>query len=148
MGGELYSTNLTIGSPPQRTEVSVDTGSSDLWVVYTDNQICGAVNAMCDELGTYDPSESDTSQPLSDQFQIQYGDMSWARGYYAIDTLSIANAELPEVQFGIAIDSSIDSKPSAPKPPIAFYPPDKANPRRGHPRHRLPNQRRLARNLP
>ncbi|KAL2861980.1 aspartic peptidase domain-containing protein [Aspergillus pseudodeflectus] len=108
MGGELYSTNLTIGSPPQRTEVSVDTGSSDLWVVYTDNQICGAVNAMCDELGTYDPSESDTSQPLSDQFQIQYGDMSWARGYYAIDTLSIANAELPEVQFGIAIDSSID----------------------------------------
>jgi hypothetical protein len=110
MGGELYSTNLTIGSPPQRAEVSVDTGSSDLWVVYTNNQICGAVNAMCDELGTYDPSDSDTAEPLSDEFQIQYGDNSWATGYYAIDTLTIVDAELPQVQFGVAIESSIDSK--------------------------------------
>ncbi|KAL3458440.1 aspartic peptidase domain-containing protein [Aspergillus heterothallicus] len=107
-GYSLYSTNLTVGDPPQRVEVSVDTGSSDLWVVYTYNEICGAVNAMCDSLGTYDPEESDTSEPLSDQFQIQYGDMSWATGYYAIDTLSIAGAEVPQVQFGVAIDSSID----------------------------------------
>jgi hypothetical protein len=147
MGGELYSTNLTIGSPPQRAEVSVDTGSSDLWVVYTNNQICGAVNAMCDELGTYDPSGSDTAEPLSDEFQIQYGDNSWATGYYAVDTLTIVDAELPQVQFGVAIESSIDSKSP---PPLASHPihPDRADFSRGHPRHRLPNQRRLARNLP
>ncbi|KAL2837046.1 aspartic peptidase domain-containing protein [Aspergillus pseudoustus] len=108
MGGELYSTNLTLGTPAQRVEVSVDTGSSDLWVVYTGNEICSASNAMCDSLGTYDPEESDTSEALSDQFQIQYGDMSWATGYYAIDTLSIVDAEVPQVQFGVAIDSSID----------------------------------------
>ncbi|KAL2818076.1 aspartic peptidase domain-containing protein [Aspergillus granulosus] len=108
MGGQLYSTNLTVGSPPQRVEVSVDTGSSDLWVVYTHNQICSAVNAMCDSLGTYDPMESETAEPLSDEFQIKYGDMSWAAGYYARDTLTIVDAEVPEVQFGIALDSSID----------------------------------------
>ncbi|KAL2870120.1 pepsin-like aspartic protease [Aspergillus lucknowensis] len=108
MGGDLYSTNLTVGNPAQRVEVSVDTGSSDLWVVYTYNEVCGAYGARCGSLGTYDPAESSESDTLSDRFSITYGDQSWAEGYYAIDTLEIAEAGLPEVQFGVATASNID----------------------------------------
>ncbi|KAL4928933.1 pepsin-like aspartic protease [Aspergillus undulatus] len=107
-GGEIYSTNLTIGDPPQRVEVTVDTGSSDLWVLSTYNRVCEAQGARCDSLGTYDPMTSDSSDPLSHRFSIVYGDISWAEGYYAIDTLTIEDAELPEVQFGVAMSSSID----------------------------------------
>lgn len=61
--------------------------------------------------GTYDPDSSSSFNALSDGFTIQYGDNSWARGYYAVDTLSIENAKVPEAQFGVATDSSIDSTP-------------------------------------
>ncbi|KAL4914592.1 aspartic peptidase domain-containing protein [Aspergillus aurantiobrunneus] len=108
MAGDIYSTNLTIGNPPQPVEVSVDTGSSDLWVVYTYNQVCALQGARCDALGTYDPRTSESSNTLSDVFQIQYGDRSWAAGYYTVDTLEIEDVELPEAQFGVAISSSVD----------------------------------------
>ncbi|KAL2813458.1 aspartic peptidase domain-containing protein [Aspergillus cavernicola] len=108
MGGELYSANLTIGTPPQRAEVSVDTGSADLWVVHDDNEVCGASGARCNSLGTYDPLSSSSSDTLPDEFTIEYGDQSWAEGYYAVDTLEIADAELPQVQFGVALSSNID----------------------------------------
>ncbi|KAL5001709.1 aspartic peptidase domain-containing protein [Aspergillus recurvatus] len=108
MGGDIYSTNLTIGNPPQPVEVSVDTGSADLWVVYSDNPVCDVRGARCDDYGTYDPSSSRSYDGLSEEFSIEYGDSSWAEGYYAIDTLTIENAEIPEVQFAVAVESSLD----------------------------------------
>ncbi|KAL4938737.1 aspartic peptidase domain-containing protein [Aspergillus oleicola] len=107
-GGDIYSTNLTLGNPPQRVEVSVDTGSSDLWVLNTYNRVCSAQGARCDSLGTYDPTSSDSAEALDDQFSIEYGDTSSAEGYYAVDTLTIEGAEIPEAQFGVAIQSNID----------------------------------------
>ncbi|KAL5045004.1 hypothetical protein BDW71DRAFT_198649 [Aspergillus fruticulosus] len=108
MGGDIYSTNLTIGNPPQAVEVSVDTGSADLWVVYSDNPVCVVRGTRCDDFGTYDPSSSRSYDGLSDEFSIEYGDGSRAEGYYAIDTLTIENVEIPEVQFAVAVESSID----------------------------------------
>ncbi|KAI9369661.1 aspartic peptidase domain-containing protein [Aspergillus egyptiacus] len=108
MGGELYSANLTVGNPPQRAEVSVDTGSADLWLVYAQNAICAQSGSRCDTLGTYDPADSSSAEPLSDRFSIEYGDRSWAEGYYMRDRLEIADAEVPQVQFGVALASSID----------------------------------------
>ncbi|KAL4973821.1 aspartic peptidase domain-containing protein [Aspergillus desertorum] len=108
MGGDIYSTNLTIGNPPQPVEVSVDTGSADLWVVYSGNPVCDVRGTRCDEFGTYDPNSSRSYDGLSDEFSIKYGDSSWAEGYYGIDTLTIENAEIPEVQFAVAVQSSID----------------------------------------
>lgn len=135
MGGDIYSTNLTLGNPPQRVEVSVDTGSSDLWVVYSDNEICGIEGAQCDSFGTYDPRESKNANTLSDRFSIEYGDSSWAEGYYAIDSLTIEDAEVPEAQFAVAIASGIDSKLHA----VTSIP--SANPTRGHPRYRVSRKR-------
>lgn len=110
MGGDIYSTNLTLGSPPQRVEVSVDTGSSDLWVVYSDNGICDIEGARCDSFGTYDPSDSKNANTLPDRFSIEYGDSSWAEGFYAVDSLVIEDAEVPKAQFAVAMASGIDSK--------------------------------------
>ncbi|KAL5336893.1 aspartic peptidase domain-containing protein [Aspergillus crustosus] len=97
MGGDIYSTNLTVGNPPQAVEVSVDTGSSDLWVVHSSNAVCRSRGSQCDSLGTYDPLDSRDANTLSDEFSIQYGDRSWAEGYYAVDTLDIAGADVPEI---------------------------------------------------
>ncbi|KAL3478918.1 aspartic peptidase domain-containing protein [Aspergillus californicus] len=108
MGGDIYSANLTVGTPPQQVEVSVDTGSSDLWVVYSSNEVCTARSSRCDSLGTYDPNDSSTSTTTTAEFEIVYGDQSWARGYYATDTIEIGDAEVPQLQFGIAMTSSID----------------------------------------
>ncbi|KAL4746278.1 hypothetical protein BDW72DRAFT_207467 [Aspergillus terricola var. indicus] len=108
MGGDIYSTNLTVGDPPQAVEVSVDTGSADLWVVYSENPVCNVRGAHCDDSGTYDPNASTSFDGLTDEFSIEYGDSSWAEGYYGIDTLTIADAEVPEVQFAVAVESSID----------------------------------------
>ncbi|KAL4902147.1 aspartic peptidase domain-containing protein [Aspergillus multicolor] len=108
MGGDIYSTNITIGDPPQWVTVSVDTGSADLWVVSSENPVCDVRGTRCDEFGLYNPNSSTSYVALSDEFGISYGDRSWAEGHYAIDTISIENADIPGVQFAVATSSSID----------------------------------------
>ncbi|RDW81601.1 pepsin-like aspartic protease [Aspergillus mulundensis] len=108
MGGDIYSTNITIGDPPQSLTVSVDTGSADLWVVSAENPVCDVRGTRCDDFGLYNPNSSTSYVPLSDEFGISYGDRSWAEGHYATDTVSIENADIPGVQFAVATSSSID----------------------------------------
>lgn len=101
--------DITIGTPPQKLTLAVDTGSSDFWVNSVGVTYCSvdANKAECTEFGTYNPDRSTTRKPSEDFFQVSYADGVGASGNFAKDTIRIAGVEVPEFQFGVA-DSSGD----------------------------------------
>lgn len=43
----LYYAEAAVGTPPQRVNLQIDTGSSDTWVVYSGNPVCAS--RACDQ---------------------------------------------------------------------------------------------------
>lgn len=78
---------VTIGTPPQIIDVSLDTGSSELWV----NPYCaGSYNpTVCDALPRYDPTNSSTAVDQDTTFDISYGTGD-VEGEYWRDTVTLA----------------------------------------------------------
>ncbi len=97
----LYFINLTLGTPPQKFRVQLDTGSSDLWVLGQQSDLCTQQPAQCQVSGTFNHSVSSTFKEVSNNFQIVYGDGSYAEGIYATDTLGIGGQTIDTLQFGI-----------------------------------------------
>lgn len=81
VGDVSYNLNVYLGSNSQVSNVMIDTGSSDLWVV-TQN---------------YDPSSSSSSKDSGEPFSIQYADGTSENGELYLDTLSFASGS-PTVQ--------------------------------------------------
>lgn len=58
LGGDIsnrkirYLTNITVGTPPQRLSVRLDTGSADLWIPSADSKMCQDFAETCFELGS------------------------------------------------------------------------------------------------
>lgn len=86
----FYDTEITLGTPPQKFTVDLDTGSSDLWVVAN-----GSANA-------YDPKKSSTYSDYKPGFSINYGDGSHASGDWVKDTLTFGGASVPQFVFAAA----------------------------------------------
>ncbi|PYI11034.1 secreted aspartic protease [Aspergillus sclerotiicarbonarius CBS 121057] len=97
-----YTMNITLGTPGQKVSVTLDTGSSDLWVNAGNSSAC-----PCD-YGTYNSSDSSTYEYVNDEFEIQYVDNSEAIGDYVNDTLQFANVTLTSFTFAVAYDSDSD----------------------------------------
>lgn len=118
---EFYSTELDIGSPPQRMEVVVDSGSADTWVMASSNPFCSS-NAKngnsknhtyegkaitktinCGGLTTLDVNSSSQFHDLHvGRFYINYTDGSFADGYWASDKVTAGGADVSGLQFGVA----------------------------------------------
>lgn len=111
-GGGYYA-QVTVGTPPQTVDLIVDTGSSDVWVLDSDANLCKSMSMQnyygyC--LSTYDPSKSSTYSVVSDNtFTIQYVDGSGAEGDYIKDNFSIGGADIEALQMGLAENSTINS---------------------------------------
>ncbi|KAH6669845.1 aspartic peptidase domain-containing protein [Halenospora varia] len=82
--------------------VSIDTGSSELWV----NPDCGNVEVrdLCDTLSRHHPENPTTAKDLKNTFSINY-DLGSTTGEYSTDNLAIGGAKITTQQFGVAIFS-------------------------------------------
>ncbi|KAI3406379.2 SAP7 [Candida oxycetoniae] len=85
----LYYTTLSIGNPGQELSVMIDTGSSDLWVVGTQNPNCdfNGGSSECSKYGSFDKLKSSTFTPKDDVFELNYFDGSIAEGLYCYDDI-------------------------------------------------------------
>ncbi|KAI9299770.1 aspartic peptidase domain-containing protein, partial [Cunninghamella echinulata] len=92
-----YLVQVSIGTPPQDFTLTLDTGSSDLWVPSTS---CPTSNCP---VKRFDPSSSSTfKKPQTpSEFNITYGKGA-ASGVYGVDVVSIGGASVPEQLFGLA----------------------------------------------
>ncbi|KAI1779416.1 aspartic peptidase domain-containing protein [Hypoxylon cercidicola] len=111
-GGGYYA-QVTVGTPAQTVDLIVDTGSSDVWILDSDADLCRS-RSLQDYYGyclsTYDPSKSSTYSVVSrDSFSILYVDGSGAQGDYIKDTFSIGGADIDALQMGLAENSTINS---------------------------------------
>ncbi|KAI8644839.1 aspartic peptidase domain-containing protein, partial [Parasitella parasitica] len=95
--GAEYLISIGIGTPVQNFTVSVDTGSSDLWVpsISCSEQEC--------PYNRFDPSKSSTFSTVNDtpSFYIAYG-IGSVNGTFAKDSVHLGDAYLSQQIFGMA----------------------------------------------
>jgi hypothetical protein len=102
----LYFMDVSIGTPPQKLHMHLDTGSSDLWVNVADSRLCESNGDPCSAGGTYNPNSSSTYQYLNSNFKITYVDGTGSSGDYVEDTVQFSGVTLKSQQFGIGYVSS------------------------------------------
>ncbi|KAA6407168.1 MAG: acid protease [Lasallia pustulata] len=100
----LYFANVSLGTPAQKLQLHIDTGSSDLWTNDAGSSYCKGRDDPCYG-GTYSANSSSTYKYVSSKFNITYADGSGATGDYATDVLSIGGVTLQNLQFGIGYQS-------------------------------------------
>ncbi|KAF2970886.1 hypothetical protein GQX73_g2636 [Xylaria multiplex] len=111
-GGGYYA-DVALGTPPQPVTLILDTGSSDVWVLDSNANLCQSrslqfLYGTC--LATYEPTDSSTYEIVDrDAFEISYLDGSGAEGDYIKDTFHIANTSIEALQVGLAENSTINS---------------------------------------
>ncbi|KAL0076352.1 aspartic peptidase domain-containing protein [Phycomyces blakesleeanus] len=93
--GSQYLVHLSVGTPPQKFTVTLDTGSANLWVpsVKCNPELCPHTR--------FDQKKSSSFNDTGKSFDLQYG-IGNATGVYGTDTVSIAGATIQNQQFGLA----------------------------------------------
>ena len=86
-----YYINVTVGTPGQNLAVTLDTGSSDLWVPAINDPACD--DNKC-TTGTYDPSRSSTYQLMAKNgFDISYVGGDIDAGDWVQESITIAGSD-------------------------------------------------------
>ncbi|RKF63317.1 putative aspartic-type endopeptidase opsB [Golovinomyces cichoracearum] len=102
----LYFFNVTVGTPPQKLRLHLDTGSSDLWVNTPKSRLCSQESRPCRETGAYSANSSSTYKFVASNFNISYVDGSGAEGDYVNDDVMIGTTKIKNLQFGVGYSSS------------------------------------------
>ncbi|KAL8684965.1 MAG: hypothetical protein Q9218_008051 [Villophora microphyllina] len=122
VGGNITNVNvaylaiITVGTPPQRMPVFLDTGSSDLWVPGVGSEICHDFPDVCRQSGSYDMEISSTEKDLHKQFTIGYGDGTRVNGTFITESLGFGGTTVEDVRMAVGL-SRTNVDPSYEEPP-------------------------------
>ncbi|KAK6360056.1 hypothetical protein TWF730_006210 [Orbilia blumenaviensis] len=104
-----FVVDITLGTPPQRLQAQLDTGSSDLVVLTSGSDFCTSNPDVCSASGTYNANSSSTYQYYASDLSIAYLSGEVATGDYANDTLTIGSVALKNFHFGIMYNATVIS---------------------------------------
>ncbi|KAH8802855.1 aspartic peptidase domain-containing protein [Xylogone sp. PMI_703] len=110
--GGSYVATVQVGTPPQTQTLVIDTGSSDVWLLSADANLCTS-EFLQNEYGggcstTFDSSKSSTFKVVSEgTFDIQYQDNSGSSGDYVSDNFKIGGITVKALQMGLANDTTV-----------------------------------------
>ncbi|EYB92346.1 hypothetical protein Y032_0195g1493 [Ancylostoma ceylanicum] len=100
---EYYIGAVSIGKPPQTLYLSMDTGSSNVWVIdssCSQKQCTGYASSHRPKI-KFSPSASKTFKKIPQGFSMKYNTGS-ASGYYGKDIVRFAGLQVEEQKFGVA----------------------------------------------
>lgn len=100
-----YMVNITVGTPPQNLSLSLDTGSSDIWVNIPNSTYCEKDDDPCSSTGVFNLKDSSTFKMLDYEMNATYVSGFLAAGHYATDTLVIGDAKVKDMEFAVAEQS-------------------------------------------
>ncbi|KAF7896975.1 uncharacterized protein EAF01_009378 [Botrytis porri] len=111
-----YVISVKVRTLPQDVDLTIDTGSSDTWLVANTAASCtgvglpeknGSAPVLCET--PYNPNTSSTVELniTTDKFNIEYVNGDKAKGPYIADTLVLGNATIKSLQMGLANDTNI-----------------------------------------
>ncbi|KAK8162383.1 aspartic peptidase domain-containing protein [Phyllosticta citrichinensis] len=88
-----YNVNVTVGTPPQRVQLVIDTGSSDTWVPDRLSDVCKRTGC---KYGVFERKLSSTFEELSarGKFSIGYEDGTEVGGKYFSDTINMGGLNM------------------------------------------------------
>ncbi|CAH7688937.1 aspartic peptidase A1 [Phakopsora pachyrhizi] len=104
----IWAAPITIGTPPKQFLVSIDTGSSDLFVA---SDKCPL--DQCAKKNIYTPGKSSTSTPLKRSYSISFGDGSTVKADVLSDTVSMGGISIPNIGMGAVTQLSLEFQSSS-----------------------------------
>ena len=105
-----YFADVEVGTPGQVLTLHVDTGSTDVWLLADDADLCTSSSLQslygkC--MDVFDRTASSTFESLSTgEFRIQYLDGSGASGDFFLDHVNVGGLNVSGVQMGLARKST------------------------------------------
>ncbi|GMG56236.1 unnamed protein product [Ambrosiozyma monospora] len=105
----IYVMNVTIGSNKEEIQLQIDTGSSDFWVIGSNNTWCKTGSDSthdCSVYGTFDSSKSTTWKNTGVDFAIMYQDGTGANGTWGTDNVEISGVDISDVYIAVSDEAS------------------------------------------